>query len=1038
MAKKVLVLTLALLLIASLSVFGAKKPMKPIDERMLQRLERIEKATYADESIVYRYITTPEPKIFFPALPQNTAGNSYYDYQANDGARRMIANGPDGVFHFTWMNMIGPDMTNNRYMDYNSWDRAGGWLVAGGMHVTPAPTRGGYGGLDLLPDNREVLCYHRTEPDPYHWGTTISIEDTEAGLGEFTTYCIPDSVKGSVEHGGWPSMSISKVMVGDNAYMHILHAEMQTSGSVDKGVGYVRCYEKVNMTTLTCESPGWTAPLDIPANTRLVPNVIPYRIATSRLGGNYVATSPTGKVAIVWLQNTAASQTQNELEYVESTNNGQDWIDAGTIPAPIRLTDYAAGLYEDRAYDDVAVVYDLNDELHIMWTTYKSTDANDVSLWHWTLAQGIRKAGFASASSAVDPGAWNLLIAKFNLGVGCKIGDPAYNYLYFSYTKFVEGDISASEFANGDIYVKASSNFGLSWGPETNLTNTNSNGCTPGNCFSEHWSSLAERVDDSLYVQYIEDKDAGGVPQDEGTFTLNPVKFLRYPRPLVPQVASMTYSPTQMRKPVRWAVNGGSKADEIDFDNVGTATLYVQISAPTAAAYVTINPANFNIVEAGLTQTVDITFSGAGKQDTFLTDSLMILSNNETSGEVYSDTEWVHFHFVVTDSFYYAEWDTVEVGDLRVAVSNVGNLGNQGDSTGMFYNGYNYLFEFTPAFATADIGGSGPVGFTWLHDHHDFLPEAHVVCHIDKNGVLWCKDKFAFIFPPRLLLHHLTHMWWGYWTKYSLIKIDSWRCENKIEIWNWYMWNPPPIWWPDIMGPTDPQGGYFGIAADWDVPAEASGQNIGDYDDTLHLAWLTADTVGFEDFYGAFLFLDASVFTATSDTTADTSYHATEPFGAHVLTNPTQLYPFGGYNDDSLFKYMSTPGYSIESDSAQDMNIVMSFIEELAPNPATVIGLHYALIVTDQGLDSLYAIASMLKHAQPGDANGDGSITVSDVIYVVNYLFKNGPDPWFNYSDANGDGSITVSDVIYLVNYLFKNGPPAKYFPGLGYQEPPW
>jgi len=59
-----------------------------------------------------------------------------------------------------------------------------------------------------------------------------------------------------------------------------------------------------------------------------------------------------------------------------------------------------------------------------------------------------------------------------------------------------------------------------------------------------------------------------------------------------------------------------------------------------------------------------------------------------------------------------------------------------------------------------------------------------------------------------------------------------------------------------------------------------------------------------------------------------------------------------------------------------------------------------------------------------GDANGDGKITVSDVVYLVNYLFKGGPAPKpFESGEANCDGKVTVSDVVYLVNYLFKGGP---------------
>jgi hypothetical protein len=64
-----------------------------------------------------------------------------------------------------------------------------------------------------------------------------------------------------------------------------------------------------------------------------------------------------------------------------------------------------------------------------------------------------------------------------------------------------------------------------------------------------------------------------------------------------------------------------------------------------------------------------------------------------------------------------------------------------------------------------------------------------------------------------------------------------------------------------------------------------------------------------------------------------------------------------------------------------------------------------------------------------GDANSDNKISVSDVIYLINYLFKGGPDITHETEeerlfkgDVNVDSSITISDVVYLINYLFKNG----------------
>ena len=66
-----------------------------------------------------------------------------------------------------------------------------------------------------------------------------------------------------------------------------------------------------------------------------------------------------------------------------------------------------------------------------------------------------------------------------------------------------------------------------------------------------------------------------------------------------------------------------------------------------------------------------------------------------------------------------------------------------------------------------------------------------------------------------------------------------------------------------------------------------------------------------------------------------------------------------------------------------------------------------------------------LKVAGRGDPNADFKINVTDVIYLINYLFKGGPPPvpGLFSADVNCDSLRNVTDVIYLVNYLFKGGP---------------
>jgi hypothetical protein len=61
----------------------------------------------------------------------------------------------------------------------------------------------------------------------------------------------------------------------------------------------------------------------------------------------------------------------------------------------------------------------------------------------------------------------------------------------------------------------------------------------------------------------------------------------------------------------------------------------------------------------------------------------------------------------------------------------------------------------------------------------------------------------------------------------------------------------------------------------------------------------------------------------------------------------------------------------------------------------------------------------------PGDATGDGGIDIGDLVYLVNFLYREGPAPIpLEAGDANCSGFVTVGDVVYLVNYLFRGGDP--------------
>jgi PKD repeat protein len=59
-----------------------------------------------------------------------------------------------------------------------------------------------------------------------------------------------------------------------------------------------------------------------------------------------------------------------------------------------------------------------------------------------------------------------------------------------------------------------------------------------------------------------------------------------------------------------------------------------------------------------------------------------------------------------------------------------------------------------------------------------------------------------------------------------------------------------------------------------------------------------------------------------------------------------------------------------------------------------------------------------------GDVDLDGLINILDIVYLINYKYKGGPEPvhlWV--ADVNLDEDVNILDIVYLINYKYKGGP---------------
>ncbi len=70
-----------------------------------------------------------------------------------------------------------------------------------------------------------------------------------------------------------------------------------------------------------------------------------------------------------------------------------------------------------------------------------------------------------------------------------------------------------------------------------------------------------------------------------------------------------------------------------------------------------------------------------------------------------------------------------------------------------------------------------------------------------------------------------------------------------------------------------------------------------------------------------------------------------------------------------------------------------------------------------------YLVAKFVQY-ECGDADGSGMVTISDAVYLINYIFAGGPAPNPLLSgDVDCTGAVSISDAVYLINYIFAGGP---------------
>jgi hypothetical protein len=185
-------------------------------------------------------------------------------------------------------------------------------------------------------------------------------------------------------------------------------------------------------------------------------------------------------------------------------------------------------------------------------------------------------------------------------------------------------------------------------------------------------------------------------------------------------------------------------------------------------------------------------------------------------------------------------------------------------------------------------------------------------------------------------------------------------------------------------------------------------------------------------------------------------------FNVQVVHNAYITWPNQGYglDPDSVWRLLTTPGAqgaTYVGPDSQDYSVMITApLLTLGPGEE-----HIELWIdwcrkTDDGYSWSQWWHRVLRYAgfYRGDVNASDTLElpaldVSDLVYLMNYLFQGGaaPLPYADQGDVNADGKVDVLDAVYLINYVFKNGPapidclrfiPSKWCRTSLFENPTW
>jgi hypothetical protein len=1008
-----------------------------------------ERADEGSPVSVSRYGRTTSVGAWASASPGTALGTTTYDYQHNGSAGRQIDEF-GGILQLTYMKGTQTTLATGRNVHWNKVAITGSASTVTldngdtvrvfpfGPPQSPADatntvysggTRPGYTNFRNTPSGRGVPYFHDA-PDEGGGSVWMTMIDNGAGVGVWSGPDVaPQPPEAILEQEVlWPKGCID--VVGSDTIAHGVATE--SGVATDQKIYYWRG-------VISGASIAWAPAVLIDSSSG----------ATAVIEQN-----PTNDdVSIVWTKpRTIGTQVNSDLCYIRSTNGGTSW------GSRVNITNYTDDS-TNRAYMDAGLAYDEDGTMHVLFNALNNDPVTGVDwlpadLIHWNddrntqrllfTAEWENTCGSFDSESPDRGGVFNLQVTKPNIvvkpagdGPGAGIPDEL---LYALWVQFGPTDtdcatgsdsVTLGGYVNGEIWCSVSSNDGLTWDRPTNITGTETPDCVPGDCHSEQWVTAASRADSGIYISYTDDTHAGGIPNDEGAWSLSPYMALA----------------VEARQPVLEPRIGVTPINflELNADTVGTHTVQVSVNnLGNADLTYSVQVTNDNggaaklLVNGGGTFGNTITAGANADQLTIQYDGIGLPNPSEhnwrlevTSNDPANDPGQggtiidINLNVFVANPWFTCTSDTISTAGRRLAVGSCLELGDQGGGGGMF--GYSdsteWVFDASPYIARDDAG-TNRVYRDVFYDNISDRDRTTNQAFRAQSAVSVTRNTTVDTFLADVASGVAT-------TTDSLIQLD-WEVTtfkspelSNGAVMHYTVTNRTGTTFTDL---------HLGAVADVDVDS-TSGSNDGIVSEGRQYVgaqggWQdTADVFFPQENYQALFYIPLD------------SGCADDGAGGWVTDNVDYVYPENGFHSDSLYNIVDgTLGWNAATriqDTITDVNIVLVNQLDATLAPSDTLEFAFGMASSNVGISDLETLISKLRSAVnptcvsgclievPGDVNVSGALTSADIIYLVNFVFKGDvpPLPCAANGDVNCSGAVTSADIIYLVNHVFKGQP---------------